>query len=112
VADGADGPLSTNLSVAGESGTLAERFVGTPAEGRLTAKTGSLNEVTALSGWVLSEGEQNIAFSYVVNVPDGDSVSGDDLALQTDLGVALALWPEGLDTGALAPVAIPVAADD
>ncbi|MBV6507281.1 MAG: hypothetical protein JJLCMIEE_00322 [Acidimicrobiales bacterium] len=112
LADGAEGPLSSNLSVAGQSGTLAERFVGTPAEGRLTAKTGSLNEVTALSGWVLSEGGQNIAFAYVVNVPDGASVSGEDLALQTELGVALALWPEGIDVEALAPVSMPEAAED
>lgn len=112
LADGAGGPLSSNLSVAGESGTLSERFVGTPAEGRLTAKTGSLNEVTALSGWVASEGRQNIAFAYVVNVPSGESISGDDLALQTDLGVALALWPEGIDAEALVPAAVPDSAGD
>ena len=43
-------PLHDGLAVAGESGTLIERFVGTPAAGRVEAKTGRLNEVGALAG--------------------------------------------------------------
>ena len=43
-------PLVSRLAVAGESGTLTDRFRGTALEGQLQAKTGSLATVTALGG--------------------------------------------------------------
>ena len=109
---GAEGPPSETLSVAGDSGTPRERVVGTEAEGRLPAKTGSLNNVTALSGWVSSVGGEDLAFAYVANTPDGVSITTEDLALQTDLGTALALWPEGIDVTTLGPLPVSVAADE
>jgi D-alanyl-D-alanine carboxypeptidase/D-alanyl-D-alanine-endopeptidase (penicillin-binding protein 4) len=47
---GAD--LVALLPVAGASGTLQGRFVGTAAEGRVQAKTGSMTGVRNLVGWV------------------------------------------------------------
>jgi D-alanyl-D-alanine carboxypeptidase/D-alanyl-D-alanine-endopeptidase (penicillin-binding protein 4) len=50
---GASGVLVRDLPVAGESGTLADELKATIAAGRVDAKTGTLNGVKALSGWVL-----------------------------------------------------------
>ncbi len=59
--------LAGMLAVAGQDGTLARRFVGTPVAGRLRAKTGSLDGVAALGGYVDNSSGTTLAFSYVVN---------------------------------------------
>lgn len=41
-----------SLAVAGESGTLKQRFVGTPVAGRFYGKTGTLSGVTTLAGYL------------------------------------------------------------
>jgi D-alanyl-D-alanine carboxypeptidase/D-alanyl-D-alanine-endopeptidase (penicillin-binding protein 4) len=53
------------LPVAGRSGTLDSRMRGTIAAGRVRAKTGTLNEASALSGYV----RKRIAFSVIQNGP-------------------------------------------
>jgi len=53
------------LPVAGRSGTLDSRMRGTVAAGRVRAKTGTLNEASALSGYV----RRRIAFSVIQNGP-------------------------------------------
>lgn len=63
-----------SLSVAGINGTLTHRFVNTPVQGRLHAKTGTLNGVRALSGYLEHPDYQTILFSIMVNQPD----QGDD----------------------------------
>ena len=55
------------LPAGGEPGTLQKRFVGTPAEGRVRAKTGSISNVRALSGYVLSADGEQLAFSILIN---------------------------------------------
>src|SRR3546814_1337415 len=59
--------LAGMLAVAGRDGTLARRFVGTPVAGRLRAKTGSLDGVAALGGYVDNRSGTTLAFAYVVN---------------------------------------------
>jgi len=50
--DPVNGPLFEQcLPIAGVDGTLANRFVGTIAQGKLYAKTGSETGVNSLSGW-------------------------------------------------------------
>jgi len=49
---GPNGLLVRDLPVAGRSGTLADEMKGTIAAGRVRAKTGTLDDVKALSGWV------------------------------------------------------------
>lgn len=53
------------LPLAGESGTLSSRFVGTPAQGTVYAKTGTVTGVSALSGYV--NRDTKIVFSIIVN---------------------------------------------
>ena len=49
---GPDGVLVKDLPLAGRSGTLVSELNGTAAAGRVYAKTGTLDDVKALSGWV------------------------------------------------------------
>ncbi|MBS2023223.1 MAG: D-alanyl-D-alanine carboxypeptidase/D-alanyl-D-alanine-endopeptidase, partial [Deltaproteobacteria bacterium] len=56
-----------SLSVAGRDGTLRQRMEGTDAAGRLRAKTGTLDKVTALSGYLQSVGGERMVFSLLVN---------------------------------------------
>ena len=56
------------LPVGGEDGTLANRFgEGSPATGKVHAKTGSLSHVSALSGYIQRPRGGWLAFSILVN---------------------------------------------
>jgi D-alanyl-D-alanine carboxypeptidase/D-alanyl-D-alanine-endopeptidase (penicillin-binding protein 4) len=55
------------LPIAGVDGTLDHRFGNTPFKGRMWAKTGTLNEVNALSGYVSTASGRMVAFSILVN---------------------------------------------
>jgi len=59
------------LPVGGEPGTLGRRFRGTPLEGKLFAKTGTLNQSNALSGYLIAKSGKTLTFSTFANdVPD------------------------------------------
>ncbi len=65
-----------SLPVAGREGTLKRRFVGTPLEGNLAAKTGTLNATNALSGTFLTRSGKRFTFAFFANdVPDGATAS-------------------------------------
>jgi D-alanyl-D-alanine carboxypeptidase/D-alanyl-D-alanine-endopeptidase (penicillin-binding protein 4) len=55
------------LPVAGLDGTLAWRFRNSPLKGRAWAKTGTLNEVNTLSGYLTTASGKTLAFSIMVN---------------------------------------------
>ena len=51
---------------------ICHRFRGTALEGRLFAKTGSLNATSALSGYLIARSGRTLLFSiYANDVPDG-----------------------------------------
>src|SRR5690606_12493793 len=60
-------PFSAGMPQSGELGSLRRRFISTPLEGRLRAKTGSINRVNSLSGYVERETGQVITFSIQAN---------------------------------------------
>jgi D-alanyl-D-alanine carboxypeptidase/D-alanyl-D-alanine-endopeptidase (penicillin-binding protein 4) len=55
------------LPVAGSDGSLAERFLNTPAGGLVDAKTGTLSHVNALSGYAETRSGKRLAFSIFCN---------------------------------------------
>jgi D-alanyl-D-alanine carboxypeptidase/D-alanyl-D-alanine-endopeptidase (penicillin-binding protein 4) len=60
-----------SLTIAGIDGTLKERFKGTLAEKNVRGKTGTINQVSALSGYVTTLSGERLAFSIIINnLPD------------------------------------------
>jgi D-alanyl-D-alanine carboxypeptidase/D-alanyl-D-alanine-endopeptidase (penicillin-binding protein 4) len=64
-----------SLPVAGRDGTIRFRMEGSEAEGRLRAKTGTLENVTSLSGYVETAGHRTLAFAVLVNDYAGRAAS-------------------------------------
>jgi serine-type D-Ala-D-Ala carboxypeptidase/endopeptidase (penicillin-binding protein 4) len=56
-----------SLPVAGRDGTLASRMRSGPAHGRCHAKTGTLSDVSALSGYCLTRSGRTLVFSVLNN---------------------------------------------
>jgi D-alanyl-D-alanine carboxypeptidase/D-alanyl-D-alanine-endopeptidase (penicillin-binding protein 4) len=97
---GAASVVGRGLPVAARTGTLRARLAGTPAAGRLRAKTGTLNNVSSLSGFVLpTTGAavpgtvlgQPIVFSLIVNGVPSDTIGP---TIGDRVGVALAGYPQ------------------
>jgi D-alanyl-D-alanine carboxypeptidase/D-alanyl-D-alanine-endopeptidase (penicillin-binding protein 4) len=55
------------LPIAGVDGTLEDRFRNSPLKGRIWAKTGTLEEVNALSGYVQADSGKMLTFSILVD---------------------------------------------
>lgn len=97
--------LVDGFATGGEPGTLAS-FAGTPLEGRLHAKTGSLNHVRALAGVVdLLEGGDRLTFAYILNNPP--YITAEQDALRGQLGALLASYPDRPPLEDLVPVRVP-----
>lgn len=81
----------SQLATGGVDGTLRRRFRQEPARRNVRAKTGTLSDVTALSGYVLAPGGRNtLAFSILVNNARGRLGGGRQL--QNELVEAIARY--------------------
>lgn len=61
-----------SLPIGGVDGTLAKRWHGKPARGRVRAKTGTLDKVTTIAGYIGVESGHPLAFAILVNdIPAG-----------------------------------------
>lgn len=61
------GPLYDSLPIAGVDGTIGSRMRGTAAYNNVRAKTGTVNGVSTLSGYVTAVNGHKLAFSILVN---------------------------------------------
>lgn len=61
------------LPVGGVDGTLARRFKGTALEGRVFAKTGSINATNALAGYMVAKSGKLLSFAAYANDVPGDA---------------------------------------
>jgi len=65
------GPLlHASLPLAGNSGTLRHRMMGTAAQTNLHAKTGTTNDIVALAGYVTARNGELLAFTMMYNGRD------------------------------------------
>jgi len=74
-------PFLAGLPRAQQSGSLLRRFAGTPVQGRVLAKTGSIARVNTLSGYIEKANGQVITFSIQANAHD---VSNRQMLAQID----------------------------
>jgi D-alanyl-D-alanine carboxypeptidase/D-alanyl-D-alanine-endopeptidase (penicillin-binding protein 4) len=82
--------FEASLPVAGRDGTLRNRLKGTPAEANARAKTGSMSNVRALSGYVAAADGEPLVFSIIANNFD---VAPAEITAAADAIVAkLATW--------------------
>jgi PBP4 family serine-type D-alanyl-D-alanine carboxypeptidase len=73
------------LPIAGCDGTLANRMRGTAAAGNAHAKTGSLSNISAISGYVQTRDGEMLAFSIIANnflAPRSKIESAQDSAIE------------------------------
>ncbi len=59
--------FQASLPIAGVDGTISRRMQGTPAEGKLRAKTGNLSGASCLSGYTTTADGELLAFSFMMD---------------------------------------------
>jgi D-alanyl-D-alanine carboxypeptidase/D-alanyl-D-alanine-endopeptidase (penicillin-binding protein 4) len=96
---GHDGVIGQGLSVAGTSGTLTDRFVGTPSAGKISAKTGTLSGVASLSGWADARPGTRVVFAIVANGGDEEALK----SVEDQMATAMLTYPQGPTVDQLGP---------
>jgi D-alanyl-D-alanine carboxypeptidase/D-alanyl-D-alanine-endopeptidase (penicillin-binding protein 4) len=75
------------LTIAGVDGTLKNRMVGTRATNNLRGKTGTIDQVSALSGYITTAAGEQLVVSFIVN---GVNTGRDRTSMMDDIVVNLA----------------------
>jgi D-alanyl-D-alanine carboxypeptidase len=83
-----------SLTIGGVDGTLRNRFRGTRAQGNVRGKTGTIDQVSALSGYVITAAGEELAFSMVVN---GVSETSTRTSVLDEMAIALANFTGRVD---------------
>jgi D-alanyl-D-alanine carboxypeptidase/D-alanyl-D-alanine-endopeptidase (penicillin-binding protein 4) len=83
-----------SLTIGGVDGTLARRFVGTAAQGNIRGKTGTIDQVSALSGYVKTAAGEELVVSFIVN---GVAETRQRTSLMDDIVVYLANFNGKID---------------
>ncbi|MDQ3800123.1 MAG: D-alanyl-D-alanine carboxypeptidase/D-alanyl-D-alanine-endopeptidase [Acidobacteriota bacterium] len=66
-----------SLTIAGVDGTLSSRFKGTRGENNVRGKTGTIDQVSSLSGYLTTAAGERLAFSVITNnLPNGSLRTG------------------------------------
>jgi D-alanyl-D-alanine carboxypeptidase/D-alanyl-D-alanine-endopeptidase (penicillin-binding protein 4) len=64
-----------SLTIGGIDGTLRNRYKGTAAAGNMRGKTGTIDQVSALSGYLTTAGGEELVISIIINgVPEGSAL--------------------------------------
>ncbi len=90
--------LWDGLAVAGQTGTLADEFRGSPLAGKLRGKTGTLQGVTGLAGLV--DTGRPVAFSFIAN---GSFSQGGGLAMRAQIAQIVGAFPDAPGADQLVP---------
>lgn len=102
---GPESTLATSLSIGATRGSLQDRFVNSPGAGRVRAKTGTLKDSVALSGYVRSATDPDLSLTFVL-VANKDAIPVDaQRNVQDTLVAALTTYPGTPAVSALAPLA-------
>ena len=83
-------PVWDALPVLGNDGTVRRRLAGTPYCHRIRAKSGTLDDVSSLSGYAISSTGTRYAFSVIVNGRGGSLNHTVAHAVQDGVAAALA----------------------
>ena len=75
------GPWFASLPRSGGVGSLRRRFIGTPVEGRVVAKTGSIARVNSLTGYVERPDGRRVTFAILLN---GHAIPSSQILAQID----------------------------
>jgi D-alanyl-D-alanine carboxypeptidase/D-alanyl-D-alanine-endopeptidase (penicillin-binding protein 4) len=78
------------MPIAGIDGTLKDRMRGTPAEGNVHAKTGSISFARSLSGYVTTADGERLIFSILAN--NWTTPSSVVTGISDQIGAALAAY--------------------
>lgn len=98
--------LRDGLAVAGEKGTLAPRLDGTDLDGRIVAKTGTLDGVSGLAG--TSTVRRPLRFALLINGTFGEARA---FALREAMVTAIARFPDITGDAGSIPAPDPVAVE-